>query len=117
MKESYDIAIIGGGASGLAAAVTAARRADNISVAVFEKKDVTGKKLSATGNGRCNISNIRCEGLEQVMDFFGSVGISVRKDEEGRFYPYGEDAGEVTSLLTACALNEGAEIFLKQEMA
>lgn len=116
MKESYDIAIIGGGASGLAAAVTAARRADNISVAVFEKKDVTGKKLSATGNGRCNISNIRCEGLEQVMDFFSSVGVSVRKDEEGRFYPYGEDAGEVTSLLTACALNEGTEIFLNSEI-
>lgn len=116
MKESYDIAIIGGGASGLAAAVTAARGVEDMSVAVFEKKDVTGKKLSATGNGRCNISNIRCEGLEQVMDFFGSVGISVRKDEEGRFYPYGEDAGEVTSLLTACALNEGAEIFLNSEI-
>lgn len=116
MKESYDIAIIGGGASGLAAAVTAARRADNISVAVFEKKDAAGKKLSATGNGRCNISNIRCDSLEQVMNFLGSVGISVRKDEEGRFYPYGEDAGEVTSLLAACALNEGAEIFLNSEI-
>lgn len=116
MKESYDIAIIGGGASGLAAAVTAARKAEGISVAVFEKKDAAGKKLSATGNGRCNISNIRCENLEQVMDFFGSVGISVRKDEEGRLYPYGEDAGEVTSLLTACAHNEGVRIFLNSEI-
>ena len=116
MKESYDIAVIGGGASGLAAAVTAAREVEDMSVAVFEKKDVTGKKLSATGNGRCNISNIRCEGLKQVMDFFRSVGISVRKDEEGRLYPYGEDAGEVTSLLTACALNEGIEIFLNSEI-
>ena len=58
MKTSYDIAIIGSGASGLAAAVTAGRT-PGLSVAVFEKKDTAGKKLSASGNGRCNISNIR----------------------------------------------------------
>ena len=116
MKERYDIVVIGGGASGLAAAITAARRAAGATVAVFEKKERTGKKLSATGNGRCNISNIRCENTEQVMDFFGSVGISVRRDEEGRLYPYGEEASEVASLLTACAVNEGVEIFLNSEI-
>lgn len=80
-------------------------------MAVFEKKETTGKKLSAAGNGRCNISNVGCESLEQVMDFFGSVGITVRRDEEGRLYPYGEEGSEVTALLTACAINEGIEIF------
>ncbi|MBQ1958841.1 MAG: NAD(P)/FAD-dependent oxidoreductase, partial [Firmicutes bacterium] len=86
MKTSYDIAIIGGGASGLAAAITAKRNAPSMSVAIFEKKEATGKKLSATGNGRCNLSNIKCEFIDQVIDFFMSVGISVRKDEEGRMY-------------------------------
>ena len=43
MKESYDIAIIGGGASGLAAAVTAARGVEDMSVAVFEKKMLQAK--------------------------------------------------------------------------
>ena len=98
MKKSYDIAVIGGGASGLAAAITSARMAEGASVAVFEKKETTGKKLSAAGNGRCNISNVGCESLEQVMDFFGSVGITVRRDEEGRLYPYGEEGSEVTAL-------------------
>jgi len=112
MKTSYDIAIIGGGASGLAAAITARRNAPEMSVAIFEKKEVTGKKLSATGNGRCNLSNVKCSLSEQVIDFFMSVGISVRKDEEGRLYPYSEDAKDVTEILTACARGEGAEILL-----
>lgn len=112
MKKNYDVAIIGGGASGLAAAITARRNAPELSVAIFEKKEVTGKKLSATGNGRCNLSNIRCQLAESVMDFFNSVGISVRKDEEGRLYPYSEDAKDVTEILTACARGEGAEILL-----
>ena len=42
MKERYDIVVIGGGASGLAAAITAARRAAGATVAVFEKKERTG---------------------------------------------------------------------------
>ena len=112
MKTSYDIAIIGGGASGLAAAITARRNAPEMSVAIFEKKEVTGKKLSATGNGRCNLSNVNCNLTEQVIDFFNSVGISVRKDEDGRLYPYSEDAKDVTGVLTACARGEGAEILL-----
>ncbi|MGN0734193.1 MAG: aminoacetone oxidase family FAD-binding enzyme [Anaerovoracaceae bacterium] len=115
MKNSYDIAIIGGGASGLAAAVTAGRRPD-LSVAVFEKKETAGKKLSATGNGRCNLSNIRCDNFEEVMDFFGSTGIAVRRDEEGRLYPYGEEAGEVTALLTSRVLSYGVDFLLNSEI-
>ena len=44
MKKSYDIAVIGGGASGLAAAITSARMAEGASVAVFEKKRNHGQK-------------------------------------------------------------------------
>ena len=49
------IAIIGGGAAGLAAAITAARQ--NAHVIVLEHKDRVGKKILATGNGRCNYTN------------------------------------------------------------
>ena len=112
----YDMAVIGAGASGLAAALTAACMAPELSVAVFEKKETEGKKLSAAGNGRCNLSNIRCEHLEEVMDFFGKAGIAVRKDEEGRLYPYSEEAGEVTSLLTAGAESRGVKIHLNSEI-
>ena len=40
------------------------------------------------------------------------MGISVRKDEDGRLYPYSEDAKDVTEILTACACGEGVEIIL-----
>lgn len=118
MKKSFDfdIAIIGGGASGLAAALTAAGMAPQLSVAVFEKKETAGRKLSASGNGRCNLSNVRCEHLEEVMDFFGKAGIALRRDDEGRIYPYSEEAAQVTSALTDCILGSGAKIFLNSEI-
>lgn len=56
-KYMNDLIIIGGGAAGLAAAVAAKRSAPSMQVTVLEKKDKPGKKLRATGNGRCNITN------------------------------------------------------------
>ena len=53
------IGIIGGGAAGMVAAITAARA--GAEVTIFEKMDRVGKKLLATGNGRCNISNEHME--------------------------------------------------------
>ena len=51
----YDVLVIGGGASGLAAAITAARAGK--SVCIVERDVACGLKLLATGNGRCNLSN------------------------------------------------------------
>ena len=53
----YDVCIIGGGASGLIAAISAKRHNPDMSVLVIEKNDRVGKKLINTGNGRCNITN------------------------------------------------------------
>ena len=50
------IAVIGGGASGLVAAIAAAQ--SECRVTVFEKTDRVGRKIPATGNGRCNLSNL-----------------------------------------------------------
>ena len=52
-----DIAILGGGASGIAAAIAAKRTNANIEVVIAERLDKTGRKLLATGNGRCNLTN------------------------------------------------------------
>ena len=56
MAECFDIAIIGGGASGLVAAISACRE-KACRVVVFERHERVGKKLLATGNGRCNLIN------------------------------------------------------------
>ena len=57
MRNILDVAIIGGGASGLCSAVSIKSRDRSISVAVFEQLSRVGKKLLITGNGRCNITN------------------------------------------------------------
>lgn len=112
----FDILIVGGGASGLAAAISAARFAKSVSparslrIGLLEKKEIPGKKLSATGNGRCNLSNAACSDRETVDRFFSSVGLVTRIDEAGRMYPYGEEAGEVSALLTETALSYDVKI-------
>ncbi len=111
MKSEYDVVIIGGGVSGMTAAVTLKRARPAWDVAVFEKKDVFLKKLSMTGNGRCNISNADCDGLDEVKDFLDSIGVSLRCDDEGRFYPYSEDAKDVCRLLIRSAEACGVELY------
>ncbi len=55
MKKSKKIAVIGGGASGLVAGISAAR--NGADVLILEQKEKVGKKILATGNGRCNFTN------------------------------------------------------------
>lgn len=113
------IAVIGGGASGIAAAIYAKRICKENSVTVFERSDRVLKKLLATGNGRCNLSNESispenyfshnpkemCEilaafTLEEEKQFFESIGILLCS-ESGRIYPYSRRANAVSDALRA----------------
>ena len=73
MKKIWDIAVIGGGAAGLTAAIEAKRTAKTLSVLLLEKNASLGRKLAATGNGRCNLSNRACAEQETVLRFFAPV--------------------------------------------
>lgn len=116
MKEIYDIAVIGGGAAGLAAAITAAR--NGARVVIIEKEQRVGKKLSATGNGRCNFTNRfvaehRYHGDNPAftvyanerfspadnMDFFRSLGVMAIEEDEGKIYPLSLQAAAVLDML------------------
>ena len=122
------IAVIGGGASGMMAAITAAGNKDN-TVLLFERQQRVGKKLSATGNGRCNLSNTAAsagngyfsvEGdagfmapafnefsAEDTLRFFRSLGLLTVEDSaagRGRIYPLSDSANSVVDVLRfACA--------------
>ncbi|MDR1536699.1 MAG: aminoacetone oxidase family FAD-binding enzyme [Clostridiales bacterium] len=115
MKE-YAAIIVGGGASGLMAACTAARVLKR--VAVLERKNRIGKKILATGNGRCNLTNMNCGisryhgenplwaqtalesfGPKEAVEFFGSLGLVCRTEDEGRVYPYCGQASAVLDVL------------------
>lgn len=110
-----DIAVIGGGASGIMAAVFAARSGKK--VCILEKNPRIGKKILATGNGRCNFTNINagpedynqefvasgfeCFSPEEVISFFEEIGLLSREEAEGRVYPL---SGQATAVLDVLRL-------------
>ena len=81
------------------AAITAKQKNKDAKIIVLEKLGVPGKKLGATGNGKCNISNIKCEHHEAVLNVFKGLGIITRTDKAGRIYPCSEDAKDVVRAL------------------
>ena len=109
------ILVIGGGASGLVAAIAAAR--NGAKVTVLEKNTQVGKKLLATGNGKCNLTNrdqrlshyhcgepdfpgkaFEVFGYEETLAFFKELGI-YPKDRNGYLYPYSQQAQAVADIL------------------
>ena len=110
MQKAIDIIIIGAGASGMAAAITAARTNPQACILILEKKEEPGKKLLATGNGRCNITNSACKGYRETLRFFESTGLLIREEEAGRMYPYTGKAGDVVRALVRTAKALGITI-------
>jgi predicted Rossmann fold flavoprotein len=126
------IAVIGGGASGLAAGISAAR--EGASVTIFEGKDRPGKKLLATGNGKCNLSNLHMsaecyfggsrewiEGclsqfsVEDTIRFFDGMGLLLR-EKDGYLYPLCSQAAVVLELLREELKELGAELKTNQKV-
>lgn len=102
--------IIGGGAAGLACAIKLKQSCPDHKVTILEHLDVVGKKILATGNGRCNLTNIKAQYYEITKEFFGSLGLVLRSDEEGRMYPYSNQATSVLEILTSACNKLGVEI-------
>ena len=110
------IAVIGGGASGLTAAIAAAK--NDAEVTIYEKMNRVGKKILATGNGRCNYTNMNLSkecyhsknltltedvmkffDLEKTLIFFNELGILPLVDESGKVYPNSLQASSVLDVL------------------
>lgn len=111
------IGIIGGGASGMMAAITAAEHPEH-QVLLFERQSRVGKKLLATGNGRCNLTNLHLSaenyhgsapsfaqpaldafGPEEAREFFYGLGLLTVSEPSGRVYPYSDQANSVVDVL------------------
>lgn len=110
--ERRDICIIGGGASGLAAAVEAGMAGFGHRVILLEKRRGTGSKICASGNGRCNLSNEACPDVRLTLEFFGRIGVLTRTDEAGRIYPYSEEAADVERALRTAAERLGVAVLV-----
>jgi len=129
-----DIAVIGGGASGMAAAVFAQRtfmekQGKPCRVVIIERNDRVGKKLLMTGNGRCNLTNLdddlyHYHGTDTlfakgallrypppyVISFFDEIGVVCTVDESQKVYPLSLHAASVLDSLRLCLSELGVEV-------
>ena len=122
-----EIAVIGGGASGLMAAITAKKLGKE--VIILERKDRILKKVLITGNGRCNITNVNANisnyfgknisSVENIlnrftphdtMDFFNELGIVCNEENRGKVYPLSGQASSVVDALRFEAEKLGIKI-------
>lgn len=102
--------IVGGGASGLAGAIRLKQIDKNMNVIILERLQSVGKKILATGNGRCNITNKSAKHYNEVSDFFNSIGLYLREDDDGRIYPYSLKSETVLEILLKACNNLKIEI-------
>lgn len=111
------VGIIGGGASGMAAALAAAENPD-VQVLLLERQARVGRKLGATGNGRCNLTNLHAalggyhgdDGAfsdfalaqhppQETLSWFENLGLYTVAEPSGRVYPYSDQANSVVDVL------------------
>lgn len=111
------VGIIGGGASGMAAALAAAEN-ESVQIVLMERQARVGRKLLATGNGRCNLTNLHAMeqgyhgediafvdyalekyNVENTLSWFRNMGLLTVAEESGRVYPYSDQANSVVDVL------------------
>lgn len=117
--DKLKIAIVGGGACGLFAAAMLSEF--DCDIHIFEKNNKLGKKILASGNGKCNFSNIgnfdnrynnnfaniiiNKYTVKDTLSFFSSKGLVYKNDEQGRCYPISECSSSVLDCLKNCLSN------------
>ncbi|AGK99510.1 NAD(P)/FAD-dependent oxidoreductase [Clostridium pasteurianum] len=129
----HDIIIVGGGASGIMAAITAKDLGKD--VAILERNDRIGKKLLTTGNGRCNITN-RCIDYSRYHSnndgffnfalnnfdyrnselFFNSIGLHLTLLDEGKMYPMSLQASSVLDTIRLALEERGIPVYLNNKV-
>lgn len=113
-KSHRTVTVIGAGPAGMTAAICAARQ--GAGVRLIEKNKILGRKLLATGNGRCNLTNMNSPDAEKTLCFFAELGLLTRSEEEGRVYPYSEQAAAVQEALTGEMEAVGVEVLCEHEV-
>lgn len=133
-QRSTTVAIIGAGASGLIAAITAAKQ--GATVHVYEQNQAPAKKILASGNGRCNISNANLSSsdyfgqnpkfVEYALESFGfshlqkfckNIGLLLNTLDDGRSYPLSNEAKSVALSFENYALSCGVDIFTEHTIS
>ncbi len=135
MLKKGKIAIIGAGAAGIISAIRAKRLNKDLHIDIFEINKDIGKKILASGNGRCNISNTKVTvdnfigenpsftsyALEKFTfkdfeKFCKSIGLYLDIKESNKVYPLSNEAKSVVKLLENACLNLGINLILETKI-
>ncbi len=130
MSESFDVIVIGGGAAGMKAAISAAERGAR--TLILEKNERLGRKLAITGKGRCNVTN-NCDITEfmeniprngrflygavtrfspaDTIAFFEGLGVPLKTERGKRVFPVSDKAADIVNALTARLDGLGVTVF------
>lgn len=131
MNRDIDIAVIGAGAAGLMAAISAGRRlrGTGARIVVLERASRIGAKIRISGGGRCNITNERVEAedfngskrnqiakvlrtfnADQTIEFFEQLGVRLKVEERGKLFPVTDRAQTVIDALVGAATDAGVTL-------
>lgn len=131
--KKFDVIVVGGGPSGMMAAITAAL--NGAKVALFEKNKRLGKKLLMTGGGRCNVTNNRpVDDLithipgngrflystfsqfdnQDVMRFFSERGVALKEEDHGRIFPVSDKSATIVNTLKEELEKLAVTLFFKE---
>ncbi len=128
MNREFDTLVIGGGAAGLMAALSAAEAGQ--SVILLEANEQLGRKILISGNGRCNITNVDGDELshfhganprfvgtvleqlpvKETLALFDDLGIATKQEKRGRLFPVSDQARSVVDVLEDRVLHRGGRI-------
>lgn len=134
MREKNQVIVVGGGAAGMTAAISAAR--EGAMVRLYEQNEKLGKKLFITGKGRCNVTNA-CDMEElfasvvnnskflyssfygftnqDMMNLLEQEGLRLKVERGNRVFPQSDKSSEVISTLTGLLRKEGVKVYLNQQ--
>ena len=126
---AIDVAVVGAGAAGLAAAIFAARRMPGCQIVALDGAKKLGAKILVAGGGRCNVTNERVQAAdfwggsrntikqilaaftaEAAVDFFREIGVEMHVEEHGKFFPNTNSAKTVLAALLAEAERRGVSL-------
>ena len=129
MSDPYDLAVVGGGAAGLMAAIQGARTRPGLRVVVLDGARQLGAKILIAGGGRCNVThhavdasafagssqNSVCKVLgrftvDETVQFFAEQDVELKREETGKLFPVSDQARTVLEALLAAARKEGVEL-------
>jgi hypothetical protein len=134
MGDSYDIAIIGGGAAGLAAAIFAAEANTNARVCILDGAKSLGAKILVSGGGRCNVTHELVEARDfngprnlvrnvlaafdekRAVEWFASMGVVLKREETGKLFPVTDSSRTVLEALVGRCRKLGVEILTERRV-